>query len=62
MNTFRFLPEWSWAIRKSLELLASSFPERPITLYGPNNKPIYLSMGTKIGDTITIRKPQRFTP
>lgn len=53
---------WDWVIGKSLELLAKSLPERPVTLYGPDNKPIYLSTETKIGDTITVRKPQRFHP
>jgi len=55
-----YLSQWNSVITKTLEVLMDTLPPRPVTLYGPDNKPIYLPTGTKIGGTITVRRPQRF--
>ncbi len=55
MGKIEFL---DWVQRESLRVLKYAWPQRQVTLYGPDNKPIYLPAAVKVGVTYNIRKPQ----
>ena len=45
---------------KQLAALNVGRADRNVTLYGPDDKPLYNPPATQTGDTVRIRKPARY--
>jgi hypothetical protein len=52
-----------WVMAQAIKAQADAMRHRPVVLYGPDNRPIDHSVtvsGAAVGQTVTIRRPQRY--